>query len=78
MRSSYRLTIGVVIPRSISACGHTTNLPPQNKELAGADPEGAVVPAKARAVLAHFDDRSAHYDAVVAPPPDTTVSGAMA
>lgn len=32
------------------------------REFAGDDYEVAVVPAKARAVLAHFDDRSQHYD----------------
>ncbi len=30
--------------------------------FAGADYEVAVVPPKARAVLAHFDERSHHYD----------------
>ena len=32
------------------------------REFAGDDYEVAVVPPKARAVLAHFDDRSQHYD----------------
>ena len=32
------------------------------REFAGEDYEVAVVPPKARAVLAHFDDRSQHYD----------------
>ncbi|HEX7124316.1 MAG TPA: antibiotic biosynthesis monooxygenase [Thermodesulfobacteriota bacterium] len=32
------------------------------KNFAGADHEVAVVPAAARAVLARFDDRSAHYE----------------
>jgi len=31
-------------------------------EFAGEDYEAAVVPAKARAVLAHFDARSQHYE----------------
>jgi len=31
-------------------------------EFAGDDYEVAVVPPKARAVLAHFDDRSQHYE----------------
>ena len=32
------------------------------REFAGEDYEVAVVPKKARAVLAHFDDRSQHYE----------------
>lgn len=32
------------------------------REFAGEDYEAAVVPAKARAVLAHFDARSQHYE----------------
>jgi hypothetical protein len=32
------------------------------REFAGADYAVAVVPPKARAVLARFDDRSQHYD----------------
>ena len=32
------------------------------REFAGADYEVAVVPPKARAVLAHFDARSQHYE----------------
>ncbi len=32
------------------------------REFAGEDYEAAVVPAKARAVLAHFDERSQHYE----------------
>jgi heme-degrading monooxygenase HmoA len=32
------------------------------REFAGDDYEAAVVPPKARAVLAHFDARSQHYD----------------
>lgn len=32
------------------------------REFAGADYEAAVVPKKARAVLAHFDERSQHYE----------------
>ena len=31
------------------------------REFAGEDYETAVVPAKARAVLSHFDERSQHY-----------------
>jgi len=31
-------------------------------EFAGSDYEAAVVPHKARAVLAHFDERSQHYE----------------
>ena len=32
------------------------------REFAGEDYEACVVPAKARAVLAHFDERSQHYE----------------
>lgn len=32
------------------------------REFAGEDYEVAVVPPKARAVLAHFDDRAQHYE----------------
>ncbi len=32
------------------------------RDFAGEDFEAAVVPQKARAVLAHFDERSAHYE----------------
>jgi len=32
------------------------------REFAGVDYEVAVVPEKARAVLAHFDERSQHYE----------------
>ena len=32
------------------------------REFAGEDYEAAVVPAKARAVLSHFDDHSQHYE----------------
>jgi heme-degrading monooxygenase HmoA len=32
------------------------------REFAGEDYEAAYVPAKARAVLSHFDERSAHYE----------------
>ncbi len=32
------------------------------REFAGEDYEACVVPAKARAVLAHFDHRSQHYE----------------
>ncbi|HEV8382269.1 MAG TPA: hypothetical protein VGQ29_11820 [Gemmatimonadales bacterium] len=35
------------------------------REFAGADYEKAVVPPKARALLARFDERSAHYDVVM-------------
>jgi len=38
------------------------------KAFAGEAYEVAVVPPKARAVLARFDERSAHYDTVVQPP----------
>ena len=36
------------------------------REFAGADYEKAVVPPKAQALLSRFDDRSQHYDVVVA------------
>ena len=32
------------------------------RQFAGEDYEAAVVPPKARALLAHFDERSQHYD----------------
>lgn len=32
------------------------------REFAGEDYEAAVVPPKARAILAHFDERSQHYE----------------
>ena len=35
---------------------------PAVREFAGEDYELAVVPPKARAVLAHFDERSQHYE----------------
>ncbi|HTX78670.1 MAG TPA: hypothetical protein VMC62_03335 [Longilinea sp.] len=35
------------------------------REFAGEDYEAAVVPAKARAVLSHFDERSQHYEVIV-------------
>lgn len=38
------------------------------KAFAGEEYETAVVPPKARAVLARFDARSAHYETVVQPP----------
>jgi heme-degrading monooxygenase HmoA len=38
------------------------------REFAGGDYEAAVVPPKARAVLAHFDARSQHYDIRIARP----------
>lgn len=34
------------------------------REFAGQDYEVAVVPEKARAVLAHFDERSQHYEVI--------------
>lgn len=37
------------------------------REFAGEDYEHGVVPPAARAVLARFDDRSAHYDVLHAP-----------
>ena len=36
------------------------------RQFAGEDYEVAVVPAKARAILSHFDERSQHYEIVVA------------
>jgi heme-degrading monooxygenase HmoA len=39
------------------------------RTFSGADYETAVVPAKARALLTRFDNRSAHYDTVVSPFP---------
>jgi heme-degrading monooxygenase HmoA len=38
------------------------------REFAGENYEGAVVPAKARALLTHFDAESAHYQTIVEPP----------
>lgn len=38
------------------------------REFAGEDYEAAVVPDKARAVLAHFDARSQHYEVKAARP----------
>lgn len=38
------------------------------REFAGKDPESAVVPPEARALLTEFDERVNHYEAVVAPP----------
>lgn len=38
------------------------------KAFAGEDYEIAVVPPRARAVLARFDERSAHYETPVQPP----------
>ncbi len=35
------------------------------RDFAGADYEQAVVPPKARALLARFDERSAHYEVVI-------------
>jgi heme-degrading monooxygenase HmoA len=37
------------------------------REFAGADYETAVVPAKARALLKRFDERSAHYETLLRP-----------
>lgn len=37
------------------------------KAFAGADHEVAVVPEEARRLLARFDERSAHYDTILAP-----------
>ena len=37
------------------------------QEFAGQDYEVAVVPTKARALLSHFDDRSAHYQTLIEP-----------
>jgi heme-degrading monooxygenase HmoA len=37
------------------------------RAFAGEDYEAAVVPPKARALLAHFDARSAHYEVLVEP-----------
>ena len=37
------------------------------RRFAGEDHEAAVVPPRARQILARFDERSAHYDVVVAP-----------
>lgn len=37
------------------------------RDFAGEDHETAVVPPKARELLAHFDERSAHYDTVIEP-----------
>ncbi len=37
------------------------------RAFAGSDPEVAVVPAPARALLARFDERSAHFDVVERP-----------
>ncbi|MGH8809652.1 MAG: hypothetical protein ACREX0_17400 [Noviherbaspirillum sp.] len=44
------------------------------KAFAGDDYEVAVVPAKARALLSRFDQRSAHYETVVQPPSGRTGS----
>jgi heme-degrading monooxygenase HmoA len=37
------------------------------REFAGEDYEAGVVPPKARALLAHFDDRSSHYQVLLNP-----------
>lgn len=37
------------------------------RNFAGADYEAAVVPAKARALLSRFDERSAHYEVLLNP-----------
>jgi hypothetical protein len=39
------------------------------KSFAGEEYETAVVPPKARAVLSRFDERAAHFDTIVPPPP---------
>ena len=39
----------------------------QVRAFAGEDYEAAYVPPQARAVLAHFDQRSAHYDTLLQP-----------
>jgi hypothetical protein len=39
------------------------------RRFSGDDYEIAVVPPKARALLARFDERSAHYETVCPPPP---------
>ena len=41
------------------------------RAFAGDDYERAVVPAKARALLSHFDDRSQHYEVVADLPANT-------
>jgi hypothetical protein len=41
------------------------------RAFAGTDYEVAVVPPPARALLAHFDQRSIHYDVRLSPPPST-------
>jgi len=38
------------------------------RQFAGEDCERAVVPPKARALLLHFDERSAHYETLKDPP----------
>jgi hypothetical protein len=40
----------------------------QVRAFAGEDYETAYVPPRARAVLARFDERSAHYDTLLRPP----------
>jgi heme-degrading monooxygenase HmoA len=40
----------------------------QVRAFAGEDYEAAYVPPRARAVLARFDERSAHYDTLLRPP----------
>jgi heme-degrading monooxygenase HmoA len=42
------------------------------RAFAGDNYEIAVVPAKAQAVMSRFDDRSAHYETIVPPPPSAT------
>lgn len=37
------------------------------RDFAGVDYETAYVPARAREVLARFDERSAHYDTLLTP-----------
>jgi len=42
--------------------------PESVRQFAGEDATLAVVPAKARALLSRFDERSAHYETLVPPP----------
>lgn len=42
------------------------------RAFAGDRYEIAVVPPKARALLSRFDERSAHYETIVPPPPSVT------
>jgi heme-degrading monooxygenase HmoA len=45
------------------------------RAFAGEDYETAYVPPRARAVLARFDERSAHYDALLQPGATRTATG---